>query len=172
MLPINPRSIIPFSKLHTLSLSAPITAFRFRAAADNTLLRSSLNFPTASWKIDYGDSLRSTSAGAANGNKNSKKENWSRYRESYLTDDDDALPLPMTCPNTSPVSAEDCKPMVYEWTGKCRSCQGSGLVGYYNKRGKEIICKCIPCQGIGYVQKITARTEIDLMEDLDNGFPQ
>ena len=28
--------------------------------------------------------------------------------------------------------------MVYEWTGKCRSCQGSGYVSYYNKRGKEV----------------------------------
>ena len=41
--------------------------------------------------------------------------------------------------------------MVYEWTGKCRSCQGSGYVSYYNKRGKEITCKCIPCMGIGTV---------------------
>ena len=41
--------------------------------------------------------------------------------------------------------------MVYEWTGKCRSCQGSGFVSYYNKRGKETVCKCIPCLGIGIV---------------------
>lgn len=41
--------------------------------------------------------------------------------------------------------------MVYEWTGKCRSCQGTGLVSYYNKRGKETICKCIPCLGIGNI---------------------
>lgn len=34
------------------------------------------------------------------------KERWSRDRESYLTDDDDALPLPMTYPNTSPVSPD------------------------------------------------------------------
>ncbi|KAK6136900.1 hypothetical protein DH2020_029345 [Rehmannia glutinosa] len=124
---------------------------------------------------------------SSNDSKNTKihaKERWSRDRESYLTDDDDALPLPMTYPNSSPVSPEeidarlrcdpvtqDCKPMVYEWTGKCRSCQGSGLVSYYNKRGKETICKCIPCQGIGYVQKITARKDIDVMEDLDNGKP-
>lgn len=118
------------------------------------------------------------------------KERWSRDRESYLTDDDDALPLPMTYPNTTPVSpdvidkrlrcdpvVEDCKEVVYEWTGKCRSCQGSGLVSYYHKRGKETICKCIPCLGVGYVQKFTARTDIDVMEDinviegLDNGKP-
>lgn len=46
---------------------------------------------------------------------------------------------------------QDCKPMVYEWTGKCRSCQGSGFVSYYNRRGKETICKCIPCLGIGTI---------------------
>lgn len=112
------------------------------------------------------------------------KERWSRDRESYLTDDDDPLPLPMTYPDTSPVSPdvidrrlrcdpmiEDCKEVVYEWTGRCRSCQGSGYASYYNKRGKEVTCKCIPCQGIGYVQKITARKDIDVMEDLDNGKP-
>lgn len=109
---------------------------------------------------------------------------WSRDGESYLADDSDALPLPMTYPGSSPVSPEevdrrlqcdpevqDCKEMVYEWTGKCRSCQGTGFVSYYNKKGRETICKCIPCLGIGYVQKITARKDIDVMEDLDNGKP-
>ncbi|CAA6664341.1 unnamed protein product [Spirodela intermedia] len=109
---------------------------------------------------------------------------WSGDRESYLVDDADALPLPMTYPNSSPASPEevdrrlqcdpqieDCKAMVYEWTGKCRSCQGTGFVSYYNKRGRETICKCVPCLGIGYVQKITTRTDIDVMENLDNGKP-
>lgn len=41
--------------------------------------------------------------------------------------------------------------MVYEWTGKCRSCQGTGFVSYYNKKGRETICKCVPCLGIGIV---------------------
>ncbi|KAI3922231.1 hypothetical protein MKX01_005920 [Papaver californicum] len=107
------------------------------------------------------------------------KERWSRDRESYLRDNDDALPLPMTVPDCSPVSPdeidrrfqcnpviEDCKEVVYEWTGKCRSCQGSGFVSYYNKRGKETICKCIPCQGIGissnmnFLYSITNRDSI------------
>ncbi|KAK4340239.1 hypothetical protein RND71_041701 [Anisodus tanguticus] len=115
---------------------------------------------------------------------NAKERRWSRNRESYLDDDRDPLPLPMTYPNTSPCSpeeidrrlrcdpiVEDCKQVVYEWTGKCRSCQGSGLVSYYNKRGKETICKCIPCAGIGYVQKITLRTDIEVMVDLDDKPP-
>ncbi|CAN6480190.1 unnamed protein product [Victoria cruziana] len=89
------------------------------------------------------------------------KEKWARDGESYLSSDD-ALPLPMTYPDSTPVSrkeidrrvacdpqTEDCKPVVYEWTGKCRSCQGSGYVSYYNKKGKETVCKCIPCLGIG-----------------------
>ncbi|XP_061350987.1 uncharacterized protein LOC133296048 [Gastrolobium bilobum] len=115
-----------------------------------------------------------------------KEKKWSRNRESYLDNDSEPLPLPMTYPDSSPVSPEeidkrlqcdpkfeDCKEVVYEWTGKCRSCQGSGYVSNYNKRGKEITCKCIPCMGIGYVQKITARKDIDVMEDLDdNGKPQ
>ncbi|QHO16076.1 Protein disulfide-isomerase [Arachis hypogaea] len=92
-----------------------------------------------------------------------KEKKWSRNRESYLWDNTDPLPLPMTYPDSSPVSPdeidkrlqcdpnlEDCKEVVYEWTGKCRSCQGSGYVNYYNKRGKEVTCKCIPCMGIGF----------------------
>ncbi|KAE8698625.1 Protein disulfide-isomerase SCO2 [Hibiscus syriacus] len=113
-----------------------------------------------------------------------KVKKWSRNRENYLTNDDEPLPLPMTYPDSSPVTPEeidkrlqcdpeieDCKEVVYEWTGECRSCQGTGLVSYYNKRGKEIICKCIPCLGIGYVQKITARKDIEVMVEVDNGKP-
>lgn len=46
------------------------------------------------------------------------KERWSRDRESYLTDDTDALPLPMTHPDSAPVTAEEidrrlrCDPVV------------------------------------------------------------
>ncbi|XP_057982252.1 protein disulfide-isomerase SCO2-like, partial [Malania oleifera] len=93
---------------------------------------------------------------------NAKEKRWSRDRESYLADDSDALPLPMTFPYSSPVlqdeidrrllcdpQVEDCNEMVYEWTGKCQSCQGSGFVSYYNKKGKKSVCKCITCLGIG-----------------------
>ncbi|KAF7840846.1 protein disulfide-isomerase SCO2 [Senna tora] len=113
-----------------------------------------------------------------------KERKWSPNTDSYLGDENYVLPLPMTYPDSSPVSAdeiekrlqcdpvvEDCKEVVYEWTGLCRSCKGSGYAIYYNKRGKEVTCKCIPCMGIGYVQKITARKDIDVMEDLDNGKP-
>ncbi|KAI3938119.1 hypothetical protein MKW98_018675 [Papaver atlanticum] len=128
--------------------------------------------------------VNNNNSGSSNTTRVNAKERWSRDRESYLRDNDDALPLPMTVPDCSPVSPdeidrrfqcdpviEDCKEVVYEWTGKCRSCQGSGFVSYYNKRGKETICKCIPCQGIGYVQKITARKDIEVMEDIDNDKP-
>ncbi|OMO74075.1 hypothetical protein CCACVL1_16954 [Corchorus capsularis] len=120
----------------------------------------------------------------APGGSSIKVKKWSRNRESYLTNDDEPLPLPMTYPDSSPVTpeeiekrlqcdpeVEDCREVVYEWTGECRSCQGTGLVSYYNKKGKEIICKCIPCLGIGYVQKITARKDIEVMKELDNGKP-
>ncbi|XP_068639097.1 protein disulfide-isomerase SCO2-like isoform X2 [Aristolochia californica] len=96
-----------------------------------------------------------------------REKRWSRDRESYLADDEDALPLPMTYPDSSPAppeeidrrlhcdpQIEDCKAVVYEWTGKCRSCQGTGYVSYYNKRGKETICKCIPCLGIEMINFI------------------
>ncbi|OIS98223.1 protein disulfide-isomerase sco2, partial [Nicotiana attenuata] len=179
MLPINPCSIFtptrftcsafPFHPKTTISI-------RCHAAADppaGPSSSSSFNFVSAA------DAASSTGAGRVSQNsdstapveKRSSSKNtevngwerpWSRNRESYLTDDGEPLPLPMTYPNTSPVSAEeidrrlrcdpqieDCKEVVHEWTGKCRSCQGTGFVSYYNKRGKETICKCIPCQGIG-----------------------
>lgn len=203
MLPINPNSIFTKPPLFALPpttayLTPPATLLRTRAASDN--LNWSFNYSTvadsASGKLNgNGNGLvgaptavekkRTRNLGTDNNTNTTKvnaKERWSRDRESYLTDDDDPLPLPMTYPDTSPVSPdvidrrlrcdpliEDCKEVVYEWTGKCRSCQGSGYVSYYNKRGKEVACKCIPCQGIGYVQKITARKDIDLMEDLDDG---
>ncbi|KAH9320917.1 hypothetical protein KI387_015556, partial [Taxus chinensis] len=74
---------------------------------------------------------------------------------------DDALPLPIMYPGSTPVSKEVvdkrlqcnpakeyCKEVVYEWTGKCRSCQGSGYASYYTKKGREVVSKCIPCLGI------------------------
>jgi protein disulfide-isomerase len=126
-------------------------------------------------------------------------ERWSRDKESYLVDDVEPLPLPMTVPETQPMSREeldrrlscdietevsaasveftffsvrlslylvmilvfvfvrryglkDCRTVSYEWTGKCRSCQGTGLVSYFRKKGKETICKCVPCAGIGEIR--------------------
>ncbi|KAF4360930.1 hypothetical protein G4B88_000561 [Cannabis sativa] len=38
---------------------------------------------------------------------NAKEKKWSRSGESYLADDDDALPLPMTYPDSSPVTADE-----------------------------------------------------------------
>lgn len=49
---------------------------------------------------------------------NAKEKKWSRSGESYLTDDEDPLPLPMTYPDSSPVSPEEidrrlrCDPQV------------------------------------------------------------
>ncbi|XP_062199610.1 protein disulfide-isomerase SCO2 isoform X2 [Phragmites australis] len=99
-------------------------------------------------------------------------ERWSGDKESYLVDDVEPLPLPMTVPGTEPMSREeldrrlscdveieDCKPVSYEWTGKCRSCQGTGLVSYFRKKGKETICKCVPCAGIGMMTDLSMSQE-------------
>ncbi|WOH04729.1 hypothetical protein DCAR_0624141 [Daucus carota subsp. sativus] len=194
MLPLNPNLI--FTPSSFLPLCPPSFSVRCRAAdvpAGPSFPRRWFNLAavsdvSSSGRISYeGDVVSDAEKKKRINGKETKvnaKERWSRDRESYLTDDDDALPLPMAYPNTTPVGPdvidkrlrcdpviEDCKEVVYEWTGKCRSCQGSGLVSYYNKRGKETICKCIPCLGVGYVQKFTARTDIDVMEDLDNGKP-
>ncbi|KAK9677825.1 hypothetical protein RND81_11G170000 [Saponaria officinalis] len=172
-----------------LNFRCTIRCTNFSAAATSSASSSSpdwFRFPGGGAAADDRRNTRRND-GVLGGSfdENGKREkNWSKDRESYLIDDSDALPLPMTFPESSPVSSdeidrrlrcdpkiEDCKTVLYEWTGKCRSCQGSGYVSYYNKRGKETTCKCIPCQGIGYVQKITARSNIDLMEDLDDWRP-
>ncbi|CAK9181241.1 unnamed protein product [Ilex paraguariensis] len=181
MFPINPSSILSASKPPFLSL--PILSLRnystttvlCRAAADSpagpSFPRWWFNLPiTVDAAFSSGVIGQSSDGSPAaerriannkNGKINAREKKWSRDRESYLADDADALPLPMTYPDSSPVSAdeidrrlrcdpqvEDCKEVVYEWTGKCRSCQGTGFVSYYNKRGKETVCKCIPCLGI------------------------
>ncbi|XP_057488129.1 protein disulfide-isomerase SCO2-like isoform X2 [Actinidia eriantha] len=178
MLRLNPSSIFSPSKSSFLSLpslSPPSSAtVRCRAAdppAGSSFPRWLFNFPAAVDAAsiprvipDYDDVVaeKRVASNKKNTKVNARERRWSRSGESYLADDSDALPLPMTHPNSSPVSpeeidrrlrcdpqVEDCKEVVYEWTGKCRSCQGSGFVSYYNKRGKEVVCKCIPCRGIG-----------------------
>ncbi|XP_059314050.1 protein disulfide-isomerase SCO2 isoform X1 [Lycium ferocissimum] len=199
MLPtiINPRSIftLPNTSVSLFPSHKPTTFIRCQAAADSPAGGPSwFNFGAAAnaaaapgvGRISQNsDEIADKRIGNDKKTKvNAKERRWSRNRESYLGDDREPLPLPMTYPDTSPCSPdeidrrlrcdpiiEDCKEVVYEWTGKCRSCQGSGLVSYYNKRGKETICKCIPCAGIGYVQKITLRTDIDVMVDLDDKPP-
>lgn len=105
-------------------------------------------------------------------------DKWRKKSDSALSKKE-PLPLPMTYPDSTPIpedmekqkncnpEVKDCKPVLYQWTGKCSRCQGTGEVSYYRKRGREVICKCISCLGLGYVQKMTTRTDIDVMEDLD-----
>ncbi|KAL9271143.1 disulfide-isomerase SCO2-like protein [Drosera capensis] len=131
-----------------------------------------------------GKDLKGTSA---------KRREWSLDRESSLGDDSETHPdygyaFPprvsvrqvsdtdmsppkkyrcfIECESGPDSLLDDCKRVVYEWTGPCRRCQGSGLVSYYSKRGKETITKCIPCLGVGYVHKITHREGIEVMENL------
>jgi protein disulfide-isomerase len=66
-----------------------------------------------------GWSRRGVAAGGSNGVKvNAREKKWSRRGESYLADDSDALPLPMTHPDSSPVPPEEidrrlrCNPQV------------------------------------------------------------
>ncbi|KAH7652832.1 Protein disulfide-isomerase protein [Dioscorea alata] len=177
-------AIPPKPKLPPSLILFPPSRLRCRAASEASGAAS-----TPDWfspKENRAPGVRANAnAGDESKNNNGKKKKWwwwSRNKESYLADDADALPLPMTYPGTSPASPEeidrrlqcdpeieDCKEVVYEWTGKCRSCQGTGFVSYYSKKGRETICKCVPCMGIGYVQKITTRKDIDVMEDIDSG---
>lgn len=130
MLPVNPSSsFIPARSLNftfTPKIYPPnlSTTFRCRVTPDfpagPSFPRWWFNFPTsveATATIVGQSSDIGGSAGAAaerrstsTTNKNTKvnaKERWSRHRESYLTDNDDALPLPMTYPDSSPVSPEE-----------------------------------------------------------------
>lgn len=111
-------------------------------------------------------------------NNNGNNGRWHKENESALSKDE-PLPLPMAYPGSSPNPQEvenmkncdpeekDCKDVLYQWTGKCTRCQGTGEVSYYRKKGRETICKCIPCMGLGYVHKMTRRKDIEVDEDID-----
>ncbi|CAI5481765.1 unnamed protein product [Closterium sp. Yama58-4] len=86
-----------------------------------------------------------------------------------------ALPLPMTYPDSKPLSLEtvedmvrcdpetqNCKEVVFQWTGKCSRCNGAGFVTFRRKKGKDFSGKCITCHGIGYVNRFTVRDDIPL----------
>lgn len=129
MLPVNPSSIFAPSKPPIFTLSTPTprhftTVIRCHSAADPpagpSFPRSWFNFAAADAAASPGSGrigLNSDGAAASpaekrvagNGKttKANAKERWSRPRESYLTDNDDALPLPMPYPDTSPVSPEE-----------------------------------------------------------------
>lgn len=170
-----------FTTATTLSIQCRAPDFSASASSSSSSSPNWFQFPDISGTRENDAVLGGSSSSSNNDstwNNGKVEKKWSRNRESYLFDDSDPLPLPMTYPNTTPVSpdeidrrlqcdpqTEDCKVVVYEWTGKCRSCQGTGYVSYYNKRGKETTCKCIPCLGIGFVQKITARKDFESMED-------
>lgn len=130
MLPVNPSSSftparpLKFNftpKIYPANLS---TIFRCRVTPDfpagPSFPRWWFNFPTSAEATATGVGQSSDIGGSAGAaaerrntsttNKNTKvnaKERWSRHRESYLTDNDDALPLPMTYPDSSPVSPEE-----------------------------------------------------------------
>ncbi|KAL2939278.1 Protein disulfide-isomerase SCO2 [Bienertia sinuspersici] len=178
---VSPSTSKPYLLTPPCNCTASIQcrAVDFSASSSSSSSPNWFQFPDISGGRNSRENDAAFGGNSSNNPWNGKIEKkWSKNRQSYLTDDSDPLPLPMTYPNTTPVSPEeidrrlqcdpqieDCKVVVYEWTGKCRSCQGAGYVSYYNKRGKETTCKCIPCLGIGYVQKITARKDFESMED-------
>ena len=120
----------------SLFFSAKLSALRCRASAADvtptgpTFPRKWFQFPSisaSSAEISIGIGIDSDSAandgparraGKNGGKVNAKEKKWSRDRESYLTDDSDALPLPMTYPDSSPVPPEvvdqrlQCNPVV------------------------------------------------------------
>lgn len=112
MFPITPTSSL------SLSFSSTPTSFRCFAASDlpsghgPTFLRWP-HFPLAAdISIRIGQESSDgpvNGAGIGNGGVkvNAKEKKWSRNGESYLTDDSDPLPLPMTYPDSSPVSPQE-----------------------------------------------------------------
>ncbi|OIT31800.1 protein disulfide-isomerase sco2 [Nicotiana attenuata] len=109
MLPlINPCSIFtPLnSSISTVSLFPPhkLTFIRCHAAADS----AAPGFGRISQNSDEMANKRIGNNNIKKNTKvNAKERRWSRNRESYLADDSEALPLPMTYPDTSPVSPEE-----------------------------------------------------------------
>ena len=151
----------------SLFFSAKLSALRCRASAADvtptgpTFPRKWFQFPSissSSAEISIGIGIDSDSAandgparraGKNGGKVNAKEKKWSRDRESYLTDDSDALPLPMTYPDSSPVPPEvvdqrlQCNPVVevfisyllclFQWKILCKE---FSLVASQKKRFK------------------------------------
>ncbi|XP_047046849.1 protein disulfide-isomerase SCO2-like isoform X2 [Lolium rigidum] len=170
--PSNPSTLLPRHRhrppppaaANTTGAASPQDWFRPRRPADS-------DPSTSGGRVAARDpGVRARAKDGADERKGRWWERWSGDRESYLVDGVDALPIPLTVPGTDPMSREEldrrltcdvmvdeCKTVSYEWTGKCRSCQGSGLVTYFRKKGKETICTCVPCAGIGHPQDMLLR---------------
>lgn len=111
--------MFPITPTSSLSFPSTSTSFRCLAASDlpsgqgPSFLRWP-HFPLAadiSIRVgpESSDGPVTGAAGIGNGGVkvNAKEKKWSRNRESYLTDDSDPLPLPMTYPDSSPVSPQE-----------------------------------------------------------------
>ncbi|KAK4378429.1 hypothetical protein RND71_000291 [Anisodus tanguticus] len=245
MLPIvNPRSIFtpPSSSISTFPSLFPShkpTFIRCHAAADPPA-----GGPSSSrWWFNFGAAANAAASAASGvgrisqnsdesadkriGNNikktkvNAKERRWSRNRESYLADDRDPLPLPMTYPNTSPCSPEEidrrlqCDPIfedfgLHDLLRIARKSSMSGLENVGVAKGQDlsvtitkgekrpsvnaylalelvrsserrinpevILSPAVPGIKVfnhynGYVQKITLRTDIEVMVDLDDKPP-
>lgn len=153
---INPDdSLLPLPPISSEPPSAP----------PKPAFKGSLNSPrTQEWRV-YAENT-------------SNNGGWPKHDESALNKCE-PLPLPMVYPGATPNPLEvkqmkecnpektDCQDVLYQWTGKCSRCQGTGEVSYFRKKGREVICKCIACMGLGYVHKMTRRTDIELSDGMD-----
>ncbi|MCO5592943.1 hypothetical protein L7F22_046947 [Adiantum nelumboides] len=105
-----------------------------------------------------GDPLYST---LQSGLGSSTTGKWLRDDESALRRNE-PLPLPMAYPGSAPAREDvesmkncdpeikDCRDVIYQWTGECSRCQGTGDITYHNREGRELIWKCITCLGLDY----------------------
>lgn len=109
-----------------------------------------------------------------NNNNNKKKRSkwwwWSRDRESYLKDDSEPLPLPMTCPDTSPVSPEEiekrllCDPQIevrFRFFGFCFSFVFCWW--YFGCCGKWRIAKQLFTNGLGNAGAVKGQVSLTIV---------
>jgi len=89
--------------------------FRSRASAGDLsagptsfprLFHSSLSLPTTSAVVEIGGAAAIRAGGNEWMKVKAKERKWSRNREGYMVDNGEPLPLPMTYPDSSPVSPE------------------------------------------------------------------
>lgn len=129
MLPLNPNLFFTPSFLPFSPASSTVRCIAADVPAGHSFPRRWFNLAavTDGGRISYDSDVVSDTEkkrkriNVRNNKKETKvnaKERWSRDRESYLTDDDDALPLPMAYPNTTPVSPHEidlrlrCDPVI------------------------------------------------------------
>lgn len=129
MLSISPSSIVTPPRFSLAAFSLPPSrTFSIRCNVASDPSSSSFNFAVGRNPQKPQGTAPVDKRTASNTKINVWEKPWSRNRESYLADDREPLPLPMTYPDTSPVEPDEidrrlrCDPEIQVLVSLCPIC--------------------------------------------------